>query len=408
MPGTIRKLEPSKRDGAQRWELRVYVGRDPDKTVRDAAGKVLRQGPPVHASRVFRGGKREANKALDEFVAEVRESEAKSVVGRTATLGKLLDRWLELLENPAQGMARSTLETYRIHVDKHIRPALGGIRLDQLRVEDIDAYIGSLSTEKKLAVRTIKLDHAVLKAALNQGVEWKWLTENPAKAARVPGAKRSKLPKAPTMTTEQFETLCQAALEDDPDMAVFIWLAGITGCRRGEVCGLRWEDFDAKRATLRVERQWVPGKGGQALSDYTKTGDGRDVFIGAGGVAILETYRRAKEAEIGRGPDGWLVSYNGGESPMRAKGVTEYVSRLLKKLGITAKLHTLRHWKSTELQILGVDLPTAAAQMGHSISVMAETYLHSSDDRGSAAGELIAVAAGKALDPSALARALAE
>jgi integrase len=152
----------------------------------------------------------------------------------------------------------------------------------------------------------------------------------------------------------------------------------------------------------------VPGKGGQALSDYTKTGDGRDVFIGAGGVAILETYRRAKEAEIGRGPDGWLVSYNGGESPMRAKGVTEYVSRLLKKLGITAKLHTLRHWKSTELQILGVDLPTAAAQMGHSISVMAETYLHSSDDRGSAAGELIAVAAGKALDPSALARALAE
>ena len=408
MPGTIRSLQPSKRDGVQRWELRVYVGRDPDKTVRDDHGKVIKQGPPVHASRVFRGGKREANKALDEFVTEVRESEAKSVVGRTATLGKLLDRWLENIRRPELEMARSTLETYSIHVEKHIRPALGSIRLDQLGVDDIDTYLGSLSADKGLSARTIKLNHAVLKAALNQAVDWKWMTENPAKAVRVPGGKRSKLPKAPTMTTEQFETLCQAALEDDADMAVFIWLAGITGCRRGEVCGLRWDDFDPERGTLRVERQWVPGKGGQELSEYTKSGDGRDVFIGAGGVTILETYFRAKATEIGREPEGWLVSYNGGESPMRAKGVTEYVSRLLKHLGIIAKLHTLRHWKSTELQVQGVDLPTAAAQMGHSIGVMAETYLHTSDERGAAAGELISVAAGKELDPSALARALAE
>jgi hypothetical protein len=58
MSGTLRELPPSKRDGQKRWQLRVYVGRDPDKTVRDENGRVAKQGPPVHVSRVFRGGRR--------------------------------------------------------------------------------------------------------------------------------------------------------------------------------------------------------------------------------------------------------------------------------------------------------------------------------------------------------------
>ncbi len=58
--GTLRELAPSKRDGSKRWQLRVHVGRDPDRTVRDEEGKVIKQRPPTHVSRVFRGGKRDA------------------------------------------------------------------------------------------------------------------------------------------------------------------------------------------------------------------------------------------------------------------------------------------------------------------------------------------------------------
>jgi hypothetical protein len=52
MSGTVRELTPAKSDGARRWQLRVYVGRDPDRTVRDEDGKVIKQGPPVHVSKV--------------------------------------------------------------------------------------------------------------------------------------------------------------------------------------------------------------------------------------------------------------------------------------------------------------------------------------------------------------------
>src|SRR5271166_2670670 len=78
---------------------------------------------------------REAQTALDVFAREVAQGLA---VGTRATLGKLLDEWLANLERI--GRARATLETYRVHVEKHIRPALGSVRLDRLSAHDLDRY----------------------------------------------------------------------------------------------------------------------------------------------------------------------------------------------------------------------------------------------------------------------------
>ncbi len=397
MSGTLRELPPSKRTKEKRWELRVYVGRDPDRTVYGEGGKVIKQGPPVHASKVFRGGKREAQKALDAFVAEVGDSKT---IGTGATVGKLLDEWMTDLKRLQK--ARSTIETYEMHIKKHIRPGLGSVRLDKLSVADINRYLGELAA-KGLAARTIKLDHAILSAALTFGVDTDWVKTNPAKKAKLTPADRNK---DPILTTDQLFEMVATALDEDPDMAVALYLAAATGCRRGELCGLRWNDLDVERGTLRVERQWVTGKGGQHLVEMTKTGDDRTVNLGPTTVKDILDYRKAKATQLGREPDGWLLSYNGGQTPMRAKAMTDYVSRLAKKLKIPATLHTLRHWKDTTLNQLGVDLPTAAAQQGHSVEVMASTYLHTNDERGAAAGELISGVLDGAMDVTALERAL--
>lgn len=49
----------------------------------------------------------------------------------------------------------------------------------------------------------------------------------------------------------------------------------------------------------------------------------------------------------------------------------------------------LDHLAASELNAAGFDLATAAAQLGHSRAVMAQTYLHSTDERGAKAGALI-------------------
>ena len=328
---------------------------------------------------------------LDELVAEVR---AGKHVGTTATVGKLLDDYLKNLKR--LGRARTTVETYTVHIEKHIRPALGTVRLDKLTPHTLDAYFTGLEA-KGLSPRTIRLNHAIVSAALSQGVDWGWLSANPAKRARLAAPGRST---TEALTVDQLRTLYRAALEDDTDLALCIALGAITGCRRGELLGLKWSDVDWNRCAVQVARQWVPAKGGQVLSETTKGGKGRTVFIGAEGIALLKGYKAAKRAEVGREPDGWLLSPDAGTTPLRAKSVTDYVTRLGKRLKIPVHFHSLRHMAATELAHAGVDLPTAAAQLGHSPAVMASTYLHTSDERGAAAGELIASVVGKALNPA--------
>ena len=172
-----------------------------------------------------------------------------------------------------------------------------------------------------------------------------------------------------------------------------IALATYTGCRRGELAGLRWEDLDIERQTLTVQRSLGPGEGGQRQG-LPKNGEQRVVFIGATGVDLLLVYKTAKAEQIGCEPDGWLLSYDGGITPLRAKSMTEYFGRLAKRLGINATLHTLRHWNSTEMSRQGVDPATAAAQLGHTTAVMVENYLHTDSDRGAVAGNAIAAVLG--------------
>src|SRR5579883_3170004 len=277
MSGTMRERPP----GSMRWELRAYVGRDPET------------GRPRQVSRTFHGGKREARRALDSLVSQVAAGTVK--VGTTATVGRLLDEWMARYVE--RHRARATIETYRVHVEKYLKPGLGHIRLSKLDAYVLDRYFEDLERVAKLAPSTVRLDHAILSGALSQAVDWGWIEANPAKRARLRAVRK---PAAPALTVEQVRDLYWAATEVDPDMATAIAMAALTGCRRGELLGLRWDDLDWERGSLRVERQWVPGAGGQHLEDATKTGGGRTVFVGAEGLAILQRYWDEKRALIGR------------------------------------------------------------------------------------------------------------
>jgi integrase len=372
MSGTLRERPP----GSGRWELRAYVGRD-DK------------GQPRQASRTFRGGKREARRALAQFVTEV--AQGKVETSTSATLGKLLDEWMNRYVE--RHRARATIDTYRVHVEAYIRPQLGSVRLNKLTPYVLDRYFEGLEA-KGLSTGTVKLDHAIISGALTQGVDWGWIKANPAKRARIREVKKVD---APALTVDQLRDLYFAALEEDPDMAMVIALAALTGCRRGELCGLRWSDVDWARQCLKVERAWVPNLGGQHLTG-TKGGKARTVFFGAEGLGLLERYWDAKRELLGHDPelDGWLLSLDG-ETPMSARLLTRYVASLSNRLKIPVHFHSLRHFAATELVHAGVDLPTAAGHMGHSTAVMAGVYLHSSDERGAKAGELLGSLVGKAL-----------
>ena len=96
-----------------RWELRVFLGKDPIT------------GKPKQVSRVYTAprrepgaGRREAAKQLAALVAEV---ERGGHGGSAATFGVLLDEWTTHGER--MGWSPKTLHEYRRKIDKQIRPA---------------------------------------------------------------------------------------------------------------------------------------------------------------------------------------------------------------------------------------------------------------------------------------------
>src|ERR1039458_5671178 len=127
--------------------------------------------------------------------------------------------------------------------------------------------------------------HAILSAALNQGVKWGWIETSPAKRTSPPPL-RSKIPTIPT--PEQLNQLYVEANRSDATLATAIALAALTGARPGALCALRWSDLDLEARRVRIARSLTIVKK-QLHEGPTKTHQTRDVALDATGVGILET-----------------------------------------------------------------------------------------------------------------------
>jgi integrase len=105
------------------WEIRVALGRDP------------LTGNYRQVSRTVHGGKRKAQEETARIVVAAADGRHR---GTKATVGFLLDRWLEHLER--LGRSPKTLEGYRSLADSAIRPDLGKIELAKLTAADLDGF----------------------------------------------------------------------------------------------------------------------------------------------------------------------------------------------------------------------------------------------------------------------------
>ena len=106
----------------KRWYAVVYDGIDP------ATGKYRRRWVPAGTRRG------DAEKLLADLVK--RSHEGNTVVSEKVTLAAyLLDRWLPVQE---PRLRRSTYDSYRRNIERHVVPALGAVPLDKLTVEDLE------------------------------------------------------------------------------------------------------------------------------------------------------------------------------------------------------------------------------------------------------------------------------
>jgi integrase len=375
------------------YRVHVYAGTDP------VTGKPRRLKCTV---------KTEA-KAVQELARLLRAAEAGRAPDDSATLGLVLDRYLEVAD-----LGVSTRLTHESYIRRIIRPVLGDVRLRNLGPDTLDTLYAHSKRCSRLCGRLSKIEHhtagrhdcdercgplrdhrtarphdcddrcrlhrctplapgsivkvhAIISAALNLAVRYDWIDRNPAERATLPRQrKRQPDPPSPKEAARLLNEVWQA----DEEFGLYLWAAMTTGARRGELLALRENRFDFEAQEVNFARNYLV-KQGQRIEKDTKTGEGRRVSLDPLTCELFAQHFRSRRAALAAvgvivPPNAFVFSPEpAGSRPWNPDTMTHRYERYAARVGISSSLKELRHYSATQLLSNGVDLRTVAGRLGH-------------------------------------------
>jgi integrase len=171
----------------------------------------------------------------------------------------------------------------------------------------------------------------------------------------------------------------------------------VLGARRGEVCRLRWSHVDLGHGEVLVGGRIVTLSGELLDQEWTKNRSKRRVAVGPAVVELLRA-RRVEQAKaalatgVALAPDAYVFSHEpDGSKPIRPDGVSHRFAALAADLGVSCRLHDLRHFMVTQLIAAGVDVRSVSGRAGHRDGgrTTLGTYAHFQQAQDQAAAELM-------------------
>ena len=350
------------------WQWRATF---PDGRRRSFYGKTRREA------------KRKADDALRDFESGL------TARSERMTMQAYLSHWLE--DTAASRVRPSTLESYRSHIDHHIVPALGTIRLRDLSATDVNHMLASI-VRSGVSPTTANRVRATLRTALTSAVKSGMILRN---AATLSDARKERRHRITPLTAEQARQLIQATRDDRLGPLIAVALA--TGMRQGELLALRWSDIDLENRVIHVHRTLTWRKGGPdddrkmipVFSDPKTEQSRRSIRLTHSAIEALHRQRaQLIEMEQAATVANWkpipgedLVFPSSHGTPQSGPNVTHRLHALLEDAGLPQqRFHDLRHATASMLLAEGVDLFTVKEILGHSqISLTANTYGHLTD-----------------------------
>jgi integrase len=348
-----------------RWYAVIYEGTDP------ITGRERRSWHPA-------GCERGDAERLAARLASERDGANDSA--RSLSFGVFLtSRWLP---GKRLVLAPSTYTGYRRYVDKHVVPALGRIGLRRLRPHHLEALYDGLLHPRDgraaLSPKTVYEIHLIVRGALGEAVRRGLISRNVALVAQAPRLRSIPKIEPSSWTADELRAFLRAAAGHRFFAA--LWLGAFTGMRRGELLGLRWEDFDERAATLSVNR-------GIIAIDYEvhetrgKTRNARRrIDLDPTTVSVLTAWRHWQAVEQGAAgieTAGWMFTTGSGE-PIHPHSISQTFERISRRAGVPViRLHDLRHTHATLLIAARVPVKVVSERLGHATpSYTIETYQH--------------------------------
>lgn len=310
-------------------------------------------------------------------------------IGSTSlTVGEFLNQWIALHANQ---LKPSTLYSYSRNIRSNLIPYIGHVKLQELRPAHVQTLYGQL-LERGLAHRSVHYAGSVLSNAIRYAVEVEGLLlSNPVTKVAKPNGVGT-IP-TPWNITELGQFLTVAKLHR---LYFYFHLSAYTGARRGELCALRWSDFDGNSITINKSRT----KAGNEVVELNSTKGGtngqRRVVLDPETVEAFNAHRKGQLIErmaLGSAwtDTGYVFTREDG-LPVDLHTPTHLFAKIVSKAGLRhIRLHDLRHLHATELLRLGEPLHVVAQRLGHrDAMVTATVYAHVSDQQAETASSRFA------------------
>ncbi len=340
-----------------RWEARVIVGRTPN-------------GNPKRRGVIGKTRKEVAEKLTklltDQHAGKLAESASK------ATVGAHLELWLKLRTD----LEAASVAFYR-HMIAYITPGIGEVKLTALTPLHIEHLLADL-VHKGLSEHTVEAVYKALNTALAQAVRWQLIPSNPVQNVKRPPRPR---PKRRVWDREQARRFLEVTRRDR--LYALYLIAILTGLRRGELLGLRWQAVDFERRSLSIQHTLIFINGKRHAKDSPKTHASERRFSVSG--EVLEALRVRRERyeleRIEAGADwqdlGYVFCSRNGtglyENTLRAS-----FKRLMLEAGLPRLTpHEMRHTFTSLALLRGADIKEISRRLGHStVQITLDTYQH--------------------------------
>jgi len=335
--GAIRKR-------GKHYEIRYY----------DGAGRRRSEviGPSVH----------EARQVLAQREWERRNGKYR-LTRKGITMAEFLAKWEDDYLVVRQQLGRlkaSTLVGYRNNLRLHIGPFFGHTRLDEIALPQVRDFVKALLA-KQLKPATVLKAVALLKEMFKHAIQWGYLDANPAQYVERP---RVEIEEMEILAPPEIHRLLAAAEEP---VRTLLLCAVLTGMRRGELLGLKWEDIDLEGNRIHVRRAlWR----GQFITPKSRRSRRAIDMAPTLKAALAKLPSRFKGEMVFTSPEGGIMDPDNFSS--------RDWTRVLRRSKLQRiRFHDLRHTYASLLIAQGAHPKYIQAQLGHaSIQTTLDRYGH--------------------------------
>ena len=398
------------------YSIRVCVGRD---VYGKQIWKTTTFTPPAGLTPKKR------QKAVEVFAVEFEQKcrNGKLLDGEKITLKDFIERWRS--ERAEQELQPGTLDKYNDAINHFILPALGHLKLTEIKPHSINKFLVDLTRDGcrhdgkpgGYSKGTIHKISNVLSSILRTATEWEVIERNPCDPVRVKAedtADKIKFftPQQTAVFLDYIEhpftirTRGHSRVDDTgkpytvgdytstkelpTQLKVLFTLAIYSGLRKGEILALKWEDVDFENNTVAVTKAAAMVKGEQIVkvpktrNSYRVVSIPHSVTEKLRKLQLEQTRYRLSVGDYWQG-EGWIFTQDNGRMMNYStpyKSLQDILSHYNADKAESDKLpmipfHGLRHTTATLQIAAGTDVRTVSSIMGHrETSTTMNIYAH--------------------------------